>query len=39
MSCQCFIIPKDVLERYSKDRALPEADRKQFADAANFESE
>jgi Zn-dependent metalloprotease len=39
MSCQCFIIPKDVLERYLKDRSLPEADRKQFADAANFESE
>lgn len=39
MSCQCFIIPKDVLERYSKDDSLPEAERKQFADAANFESE
>jgi Zn-dependent metalloprotease len=39
MSCQCFIVPKDVLERYSKDTSLSEADRKQFADAVNFESE
>ena len=39
MSCQCFIVPKDVLERYSTDNSLPEADRKQFADAANFENE
>jgi Zn-dependent metalloprotease len=38
MSCQCFIIPKDVLERFSKDKSLTEVERKNFADMAQFES-
>ena len=37
MTCQCFIIPKDVLERFAKDNKLSEADRKTFADSAKFE--
>ena len=39
MSCQCFIVPKDVLDRFAKDKALSDAERKQFADAAKFEKE
>lgn len=38
MSCQCFIIPKDVLERFSRDTSLSAKDRKAFADAADYES-
>ena len=37
--CQCFIIPQDVLERFSKDKKLTEEQRKSFADAAKFEKE
>ena len=37
MSCQCFIIPKDVLERFAKDKKLSDADRKSFADSAQYE--
>jgi Zn-dependent metalloprotease len=39
MSCQCFIVPKDVLDRFAKDKSLSEAERKNFADASKFESE
>ncbi len=39
MSCQCFIIPKDVLDRFAKDKSLSEAERQSFADAANYEKE
>lgn len=39
MSCDCFIIPKDVLERFAKDKSLSDAERKNFADAATFEAE
>jgi Zn-dependent metalloprotease len=38
MTCQCFIIPRDVLERLSKDISLPESDRKNFAHMAKFEA-
>lgn len=37
--CQCFIIPQDVLERFSKDKKLTEDERKSFLDAAKFEKE
>lgn len=37
MTCQCFIIPKDVLERFAKDKKLSDADRKSFADSAQYE--
>ena len=37
MSCQCFIIPKSVLERFAKDKKLSAADRKSFADSALYE--
>lgn len=37
MSCLCSIIPKDVLERFARDRSLSAAERKSFADAAQFE--
>ena len=39
MACQCFIIPKDVLDRFAKDLDLTESQRKAFADAAQFENE
>ena len=39
MTCACFIIPPDVLARFSKDRQLPTAERKAFADASRFEAE
>lgn len=38
MVCHCFIIPTDVLERFSKDKNLSTAERKNFADMAKFES-
>ena len=38
MRCQCFIVPPDVLERFSKDKKLSEAERKNFADMAEFET-
>lgn len=37
MSCDCFIIPKDVLDRFAKDKSLSDGERKAFADAADFE--
>ncbi len=37
MSCQCFIIPTNVLERFAKDKTLSQEQRKCFADAAQFE--
>lgn len=37
MRCQCFIIPKDVLDRLSKDKSLSADQRQAFADAAKFE--
>ncbi len=37
MSCQCFIIPKDVLERFANDKKLSAADRQSFADSAQYE--
>jgi Zn-dependent metalloprotease len=39
MCCTCFIIPPDVLERFSTDQTLSDAQRKSFADAAQFEKE
>lgn len=39
MSCQCFIIPKAVLERFSKDKKLSTEQRQFFADAVLFETE
>jgi Zn-dependent metalloprotease len=39
MSCQCFIIPKDVLDRFAKDTNLSDTERKHFADASRFEKE
>lgn len=35
--CQCFIIPKDVLDRFANDPSLSEAERKSFADMAKHE--
>jgi Zn-dependent metalloprotease len=37
MACHCCIIPKDVLDRFSKDKSLSAAERKSFADTAQFE--
>jgi Zn-dependent metalloprotease len=37
MTCQCFIIPEDVLKRFANDKSLSIAQRKSFADAAQFE--
>ena len=37
MSCQCFIIPQNVLERFAQDKSLSAEARKQFADAASYE--
>jgi len=37
MSCQCFIIPTDVLERFARDTSLSESQRKSFADTAQFD--
>lgn len=34
MACQCFIIPADVLDKFSKDNSLSAAERQSFADAA-----
>jgi Zn-dependent metalloprotease len=39
MSCECFIIPKDVLDRFANDSSLSDEERKQFADASKFEAE
>ena len=39
MSCDCFIIPKDVLDRFANDSSLSDNERKQFADASKFEAE
>jgi Zn-dependent metalloprotease len=38
VSCHCFIIPTDVLERMSKNKKLSPEARKAFADAAAFET-
>ena len=38
MTCECQIIPKDVLDRFAKDKSLSEAQRKHFAAAAAFDS-
>lgn len=38
MACHCCIIPSDVLERFSKDKSLSAAERKNFADMATFET-
>jgi hypothetical protein len=35
----CFIIPSRVLERFARDKELPEQTRKAFADAAAFDKE
>src|SRR5262249_27922849 len=37
--CHCFIIPHDVLERFSKDKKLSGDERKAFANAVKFEKE
>lgn len=37
MACHCFIIPYNVLERFAQDPELSTAQRKVFADAAQFE--
>jgi hypothetical protein len=37
--CCCFIIPSKVLERFARDKKLPEQTRKAFADAAAFDKE
>lgn len=37
--CSCFIVPKRVLERFSKDKELSEELRRYFADAAKLEDE
>jgi Zn-dependent metalloprotease len=37
MSCCCFIIPTATLKRFARDKRLTAAQRKVFADAADFE--
>jgi Zn-dependent metalloprotease len=37
LACGCFIVPKDVLDRFATDNKLPEASRKAFADTSNYE--
>ena len=39
MPCQCYIVPKKLLLRFSRDKKLSAARRKVFADAARFEDE
>src|SRR3974390_49611 len=39
MPCQCYIVPKKVLLRFSRDKKLSAARRKSFADAARFDDE
>jgi Zn-dependent metalloprotease len=38
MQCHCFIVPKDVLERFAKDKSLSAAERQNFANMAEFEA-
>lgn len=38
LACGCFIVPKDVLDRFAKDKKLPEASRKSFADTSGQEA-
>ena len=38
-ACTCFIIPKKVLERFSRDKKLSAEQRRYFADAAKLEDE
>jgi Zn-dependent metalloprotease len=38
MNCHCFIIPPNVLKRLSKDKSLPEVQRRRYADAVEFEA-
>lgn len=38
MACHCCIIPSDVLERFSRDKSLSAAERRNFADMAKFEA-
>jgi hypothetical protein len=37
--CRCFIVPADVLERFSNDKKLSAEERKSFADTMAFEKE
>lgn len=37
MACRCSIVPQDVLDRFARDKSLSAAQRKSFADAAQFE--
>lgn len=37
--CTCFIIPANVLKKFSHDKTLSADERKSFADAAQFENE
>jgi Zn-dependent metalloprotease len=39
MACTCHIIPKDILERFARDKKLSATQRKSFADAAKFEDQ
>ncbi len=38
LACGCFIVPKDVLDRFAKDKKLSEATRKSFADTSDREA-
>jgi Zn-dependent metalloprotease len=38
LACGCFIVPKDVLDRFAKDKKLSEATRKSFADTSDSEA-
>ena len=38
LACGCFIVPKDVLDRFAKDKKLSEATRKSFADTSGYEA-
>ena len=37
LNCKCFIIPKDVLERFAHDASLPAQSRKAFSDTSSLE--
>jgi Zn-dependent metalloprotease len=37
LACGCFIVPKDVLDRFAKDKKLSEATRKSFSDTSDGE--
>jgi hypothetical protein len=37
LACGCFIVPKEILDRFAKDKKLSETTRKSFADTSDRE--